>query len=77
MKCRYKKLVVGFQKKKGRSAQSGRRIIFSKGSNLFRNVYRSATSGFCGLFAMSLIVEYQKIPQRNNILALLCNTLGC
>jgi hypothetical protein len=29
------------------------------------------------LFAMSLIVEYQKIPQRNNILALLCNTLGC
>jgi hypothetical protein len=74
---RFKQLSVGFQKRKGRSASSGRRLTFSKGYNLHRNLFYVTSGGFLGLFVTSLVVGYQRMPQKSNLLALLCNAFGC
>jgi len=73
---RFKQLISGFQKKKGRSSSTGRRLILSKGTNLYRNVYYRVSSGI-GLLITSLIVEYHRSTPKNSILALFCNALGC
>lgn len=74
---RFKQLSVGFQKQKGRDASTGRRLIFSKGYNQHRNIYYATSGGFLGLFVTSLVIGYQRTPQRSSILALLCNAYGC
>jgi ribosomal protein L2 len=71
-----RKLSVGFKSKTGRGA-SGRIVLFSKGSRCAKKVHRLMHCSFSGMFAASVIYEFQKNPLKNSTLALLCNSMGC